>query len=207
MSLEGMSREISVKGSQSHANTGPQHPLPVRKRKSSSYDEKPSMYQPLGQRPTGMIEFMDGGTKNGDQLSETSLEDTKRSLQVLRSTPRDVEIYLQAFKEVRIHYSNPTIIHHTFSLDILHVVMTPLKHSVGSQGRYAELQLVALIVLKQIVTQGIFIGEPGILCIEPFLQHIDSRLRNEVLRILAITVEETGQAQFILERFECVRGM
>ena len=74
--------------------------------------------------------------------------------------------------------------------------------------RNAEVELLALLVLRQIVTQGFFIGEQDIVDIEPFLQNNDSRLRNEVLRILAITADgKADRAQFILQRQEIIKGM
>ena len=109
--------------------------------------------------------------------------------------------------ELQTHYKIPGIIRSTFGQESLDSIFAPLRMSRPSL-RNNEVELHAFLVLRQIVTQGFFIGEQGIVDIEPFLQNIDSRLRNEVLRILAITADgKADRAQFIVQRQEIIKGM
>ena len=144
---------------------------------------------------------------NGDLASETAVEKARLWLQVLSCTQVDVERQLEEFMELQTHYNIPGIFHSTFGQEWLNSILAPLRMSRPSL-RNAEVELLALLVLRQIVTQGFFIGEQDIVDIEPFLQNNDSRLRNEVLRILAITADgKADRAQFILQRQEIIKGM
>ena len=161
---------------------------------------------------TGHGETCPGISSNGmppneDALWERSLEKATLSLQVLKCTPCDDEKHLEAIMELRTHYKNPGIIHSTFSQESLDSIFASLRMNQTS-FRGTEVQLWALLVLKQIATQGIFIGEEGIVDIERFLHNFDSRLRNEALRILAITADgKADLAQFIVNRPDIIRGM
>jgi hypothetical protein len=179
----------------------------ARKRKSATYCGQFQTSQKASKGLTNVIEFSGGVAQCRDALSDNAIESTKRPLEVLNGTQTDVDRDLGAFMELREHYKNPGNVHDTFSQETLDSIFVPLREGPTSQ-HHAEVQLLALLVLKQVATQGLFIGEQGIERIEPFLLDIDTRLRNEVIRILGITADgNEGWARFILVRPECVRGM